>query len=79
MGKLNMAIVLRDDSDPANLSQIDKQKSSFAIIEGQKYRKSRYASSRAVLTRLGEELNRRGTMLTLVNSCNNKGYGASDK
>jgi len=76
---LDVALVLKDGDDPSHLSQIEKQISSFSIVEGQKYQRSRFASSKAILAKLGEELDRRGPVFSLVNSWNNQRFGGSDK
>lgn len=71
--------MLKDNEDPSYLDQIDKYVSSFSILEGQKYQKKRFTSSKAILADLGEEVDRRGPVLHLVNSWNNKRFGESDK
>ena len=76
---MDVTLVLKDNDDPSYLSQIDKYVSSFSILEGQKCQKKRFTSSKAILANLGEELDRRGAVLHLVNSWNNKRFGESDK
>lgn len=76
--KIDMALVLQDH-DAGTLNQIDRHVSSFIIIEGQKYKKKRFYSSKELLAHLAEALQARGQRFKLVNSSNTQKYGDCDK
>lgn len=76
--KIDMTLVLQD-LETGSLNQIDKHISSFIIIEGQKYKKKRFYSSKELLAHLAEALQARGQRFKLVNSSNTRKYGDSDK
>ena len=48
-------------------------------MEGQKYKKQRFESSRDLLEDLAQKLQRQGDHLMLLNSSNKGKYGHSDK